>query len=464
MGLIVKGGNIITSENEYVADILVEGEKIAAIGKDLDTKGHEVVNATGKYVFAGGVDEHVHYGSFGSTDYKTSPAAVVGGTTTVIDFAAQPPGYTLREAVKNHKETLCDGVSAADYALHGMVMDPTEGMVDEILKLPEIGVSTLKFFMAYKGTPFMVDDSFIFKALQVGKKAGVTIMVHAENGEIVDILQKQLVKEGKTAPINHAYSRPPLVEAEATSRAIYLAELADSPLFVVHVSCKESMEAVRDANIRGLPIYGETCTHYLTLTEDNLAKPNFEGAKYVCSPPLRKQEHLDALWEALEKGWILAVGSDNCGLEGGYEITKKKGMGDFSKIPNGCPGSQDRLGLLWTYGVETGKITKQKFVDVFATKPAKICGLYPEKGQIAIGTDADIVIFDPNWEGIISNETSYYGIDYNPFEGMKQKGRAEKVFLRGKLTAENGKFVGKLGQGKFIKAKPFGLCYENFKE
>lgn len=460
MSLLIKNGTIISAVNEYQADILIEGEKVVAIGTGLDKRATEIIDATGKYVFPGGVDEHVHYGSFGSISFETTDAAVLGGTTTVVDFAPQPPGLSIKESVAKQNET-AQGVSTSDYSFHGMVMDPTEELADEILTLPDAGIATLKFFMAYKGSPFMVTDDVIFKALQVAKKVGVTVMVHAENGEVVDLLQKQLVQEGKTDPKYHADSRPPLVEAEATQRAIYLSQIADSPIFIVHVTCKESMELVRDAYAQGLPVYGETCTHYLTLTEDNLAKLNFEGAKYVCSPPIRAQEHLDALWEAISKGWLLAVGSDHCANVGGFEGAKRKGMGDFSKIPNGCPGAQDRLALLWTYGVERGKINRQKFVDVFATTPAKIVGLFPQKGQIEVGSDADIVIFDANWKGVISVKDSLHGTDYNAFEGMEQIGRPEKVYLRGNLMVDNGKFVGEKGQGQYIKAKPYGLCYND---
>lgn len=460
MSLLIKNGTIISAVNEYQADILIEGEKVVAIGTGLDKRATEIIDATGKYVFPGGVDEHVHYGSFGSISFETTDAAVLGGTTTVVDFAPQPPGLSIKESVAKQNET-AQGVSTSDYSFHGMVMDPTEELADEILTLPDAGIATLKFFMAYKGSPFMVTDDVIFKALQVAKKVGVTVMVHAENGEVVDLLQKQLVQEGKTDPKYHADSRPPLVEAEATQRAIYLSQIANSPIFIVHVTCKESMELVRDAYAQGLPVYGETCTHYLTLTEDNLAKLNFEGAKYVCSPPIRAQEHLDALWEAISKGWLLAVGSDHCANVGGFEGAKRKGMGDFSKIPNGCPGAQDRLALLWTYGVERGKINRQKFVDVFATTPAKIVGLFPQKGQIEVGSDADIVIFDANWKGVISVKDSLHGTDYNAFEGMEQIGRPEKVYLRGNLMVDNGKFVGEKGQGQYIKAKPYGLCYND---
>lgn len=463
MSLLIKNGNILSAEGEYVADIYVDNEKIVAIGKNLDYKADEVVDATGKYVFPGGVDEHVHYGPFGTLGWDTSNAPVVGGTTTVVDFAGQPKGKTIIESVNLANEK-AEGVAMVDYSFHGMCMDPTEELFDEILKLPEAGISTIKFFMAYKGTPFMVNDDVIFKALQVAKKAGVTVMLHAENGEMVALLQEQLVAEGKTDPIYHAASRPPLVEDEATARAIYMAELADSPLYFVHVSSKGAMELIRDSYNRGLPIYGETCAHYLTLTEDNLAKPNFEGAKYVCSPAIRKQEHLDALWEAVQKGWLKAVASDHAANVGGWEKDKKKGIDDFSKIPNGCPSVQDRLALMWTYGVKKGRITKERFVDLWATTPAKVVGLFPEKGQIAVGSDADIVIYDPEYRGKITVENSYHQSDYNSFEGMDMIGIPEKVYLRGKLTAENGKFTGVEGQGKYIKARPYGLAYDEFKE
>lgn len=463
MSLLIKNGTILSAEGEYNSDIYVEDGKVVAIGKNLAYQAKDIVDATGKYVFPGGVDEHVHYGSFGTLDFSTSNAPVVGGTTTVVDFPPQIEGKSIKESV-NFAHQQAKSVAMVDYSFHGLVMYPTEDIFEEILTLPEAGISTIKFFMAYKGTPFMVTDDVIFKAMKVAKKAGVTIFLHAENGELIELLQKQLISEGKTDPIYHAASRPPIVEAEATRRAIYMAELADSPLFIVHVSAKESLQAIRDAYESGLSIYGETCTHYLTLTEEKLAEPNFEGAKYVCSPALRKEEHVDALWKAVQKGWLQAVGSDHAANVGGFESDKKKGIHDFTQIPNGCPSAQDRLALLWTYGVETGKISKKKFVELFATNPAKIVGLFPQKGQIAIGSDADIVIFDPEYRGEISVKDSYHQSDYNTFEGMEMIGRPEKVYLRGKLTAVNGKFVGEEGQGNYIKAKPFGLCYDDFKE
>lgn len=464
MGLIIKNGNIITSQNEYTADILVEGEKIIAIGSNLDIEGHDVVDATGKYVFPGGVDEHVHYNSFNSLGYETSHAALVGGTTTVGDFVVQPVGVGLKDSITEYKKDKLDGIATPDYVLHGIIMDPSEETVADLVNMPSVGVSSVKLFMAYKGMPYYVSDEWIFKALMTSKKAGVTIMVHAENADIIDVLTKKLISEGKTEPKYFGDSRPVLSEAEATSRAIYMAKMADAPLFVVHVTNQKAAESIREAYNEGLSVYGETCTHYLMLNDDNLGKPNFEGAKYVCNPPLRPQSDVDFMWEAINKGWLTGIGSDHCAIMGGFAEGKRKGISDFSKIPPGSPGVQDRLYMIWTYGVEEGKISRQKFVDVCCTTPAKVCGIYPQKGDIAVGSDADIVIFDPKYRGVISIKDSLSGSDYCTYEGYEQKGIAEKVFLRGKLVAERGKFVGQFGKGKQVMSKPYAYCYEKFKE
>ncbi|WMM26000.1 dihydropyrimidinase [Tissierella sp. MB52-C2] len=464
MGLIIKNGNIITSENEYIADILVEGEKIIAIGKELDIAGHEVVDATGKYVFPGGVDEHVHYNSFNSLGYETSHAALVGGTTTVGDFVVQPVGVGLKDSIINYKRDCLDGVATVDYVLHGIIMDPCEESIEDLVNMPSVGVSSVKLFMAYKGMPYYVSDEWIFKALCTGKESGVTIMVHAENADIIDVLTKQLIAEGKTEPKYFGDSRPVLSEAEATSRAIYMAKMAKAPIFVVHVTNQKAVEVIREAYNEGVSAYGETCTHYLMLNDENLARPNFEGAKYVCNPPLRPQSDVDFMWEAINKGWITSVGSDHCAVMGGFAEGKHKGINDFSKIPPGSPGVQERLYMMWTYGVETGRISRQKFVEVCCTTPAKICGIYPQKGDIAVGSDADIVVFDQNYRGAISIKDSLSGSDYCTYEGYEQKGIAEKVFLRGKLVAENGKFVGEFGEGKQVISKPYAYCYNKFKE
>jgi dihydropyrimidinase len=412
-------------------------------------------------VLPGGVDNHTHFGlPFGGTytrGFETTTAAIVGGTTSIVDFVPQPTGMSIHDAVEKHIREQSEGKAVVDYNLHGMVMDVTEGLFDEIPKLPEIGIPTVKLFMAYKGTPFMVDDATLFKAMKAASSAGVTIMVHAENGDLIDALQKQCLSNGQVEPKYHAVSRPPSGETEATVRAISIAELAEAPLFVVHVSTKEAMEAIREANIKGLPIYGETCPHYLTLTVDNLSKENFEGAKYVCSPALRTREHLDALWESIQKGWLQVVGSDHCGFN--WKEQKHMGRDDFTKIPNGAPSVENRLAILWTYGVETGRLSKQRLVDVFSTAPAKFNGLFHRKGHVGVGYDADLVLFDPHYQGIISVRDSLQGVDYSAYEGMEQKGRPVKVFLRGSLSVDDGRFVGKPGQGQFLPGKAFGAAY-----
>ncbi len=462
MSILIKNGTIVTAVDEFIGDIFIEDEKISAVGKNLNLKADEVVDASGKYVLPGGIDQHVHY----SFDYKgervrgfeTSNAAIVGGTTTVIEFVNQEPGKGIAETIEQFDEKEASRYAMVDYSFHGVVCDANDQVFAEIPTLPSKGISTIKLFMAYKGLPFHSDDETIFKALLASKEAGVTVMVHAENGDVIDYLQKEFLRQGKTEPYYHALSRPPLVEEEATQRAIYLAALADAPIYIVHVTSKGAMEVIRDSFIKGIPVFGETCTQYLVLDKELLAKPNFEGAKYVCSPALRTKEDNDALWQAINHGWLNAVSSDHCGFD--WQKQKHMGIDDFTNIPNGCPGVQDRLAILWTYGVNRGKISRQRLVDLFATTPAKVNGLDYRKGHIGVGYDADIVIYDPEPRSIITNETSLHGVDFNIYEGMVQEGKVDKVFLRGKLMVEDGKFIGKEGDGEFIPAKPFGLCYQ----
>lgn len=465
MSTLIKNGRILTALDEFTGDILIENGKIVALGKHLDANGAIIIDATGKYVFPGGVDQHVHF-SFnykGSKvrGFETSNAAAVGGTTTLIEFVNQEPGKGLVESIDTYRKTDVDGIAMVDYSFHSVMTDPRDEVIAEIPKLAEAGYPTMKLFMAYKGMFFHANDDAILKALIKGKEAGITVMVHAENAEMIDVLTKQLVAEGKTQPYYHAVSRPTIVEAEATQRAIYLAQLAGAPLYVVHVSCQEAMEIIRDSYTKGLPVFGETCSHYLVLDESDLAKPNFEGAKYVCSPALRTEPHRKALWDAINKKWLNAVSSDHCGFD--WKNQKHMGIDSFANIPNGAPSLQNRLNILWTYGVCEGKISKQRFVDLFATMPAKINGLN-EKGSLGVGFDGDVVIFDPDFEGIISVKNNLEGVDYCPFEGFKQKGRAEKVFLRGELIVDDGKYIGTLGQGKFIPGKPFGSAYDKIEK
>jgi dihydropyrimidinase len=464
MSVLIQNGIVVTSENEVKADVYIEGETIQAIGENLQVAADEVVDATGKYILPGGVDQHVHF-SFtykGSKvrGFETSHAAAVGGTTTLIEFVNQEPGKGLVQSIDEYRKSDVDGIAMVDYSFHSVMTDPRPEVIQEIPELAKAGYPTMKLFMAYKGMFFHADDDAILKALYQGRDAGITIMVHAENADMIDVLTQQLVAEGKVEPYYHAVSRPPVVEAEATRRAIYLAQLADAPLYVVHVSAREALEEIKKANHNGQQIFGETCSHYLVLDTEDLAKPNFEGAKYVCSPALRTEEHRAALWEAIDKKWLNAVSSDHCGFD--FKEQKHMGYGEgksFADIPNGAPSLQNRLNILWTYGVEEGRISRSRLVDLFATMPAKINGL-TRKGQLAVGFDGDVVVFDPAYAGVIQAANNLEGVDYCPFEGFQQKGRAETVFLRGKKVVEKGKYIGEKGQGQFVPGAPFGAAYE----
>ena len=466
MKILIKNGTVLTAESEYIADVLVDGERIAAIGMNLsDTGAERVIDAAGKYVMPGGIDQHVHY-SFvykGSKvrGFETTDACAVGGTTTVVEFVNQVKGKGLLDSLEEYKRTDAEGIAMVDYAFHPVMTDARPEVVEEIPKLAEAGYPTMKLFMAYKGQFFHADDEAILKALIKGKEAGITVMVHAENGDMVDYLTKKLISEGKTRAYYHASSRPPIVEGEATSRAIYLAELAEAPIYIVHVTCKDAIKAIKEAQQRGVPVYGETCAHYLLFDESVLDLPDEEGAKFVCSPALRTRDHQQPLWDALNNGWLNAISSDHCGFD--WEYQKHLGMGEgcsFADIPNGAPSVQNRMNAIWTYGVCTGKLSKQKFVEVMSTNPAKNNGL-TSKGSITVGYDADIVIFDPDYRGIMGVDSCLEGVDYSIYEGMEQKGRPETVLLRGKVIVENGKYTGSKGDGHFVPGKSFGKAYEH---
>jgi dihydropyrimidinase len=456
----IRNGTIVTPSDQYTADILIDGERIAAIGSGIADKADFVIDAKDKLIFPGGIDGHTHFngGSPQSpmTGYETSPAAVLGGTTCVVNFAPQDPALGLLDSALKHRQE-AEGVSAVDFALHSVVMYPKDSIFNELRALVEAGIPSIKLFMAYKGTPLYSSDEVILRMLRKSSELGILTMIHAENADIIADLQRQLLSEGKTEPRYHAVSRPTIAEAEAVYRTCMLAKAAQAPVFIVHVSCKEAMEIVRDSRMRGDPVFGETCPHYLTLGVENLARPGFEGAKYVCSPPLREHAHHDPLWSALQQGWLQTAGSDHCGIR--FAGQKELGLGDFTKIPNGCPGVENRLAILYGCGVRTGKLSLQRMVDVFAAAPAKMFGLDPCKGGLLPGGDADIVVFDPCFHGRINNSSSLQGLDYTPFEGMEQVGRVEKVLLRGKLCVEGGKYIGTAGQGKFIHRRSFGAAY-----
>ncbi|MDP4108643.1 MAG: dihydropyrimidinase [Bacillota bacterium] len=462
---LIKNGNVVTSDNEFTADVLIEDEKIVAVGKALNVPADKVIDASGKYVFPGFIDQHTHFdalcnsGDLDTAPYETSKTAVLGGTTTIVDYAPQDPGKGLLDSIDYRINVRAKNKACVDFALHSLITEVNDRMFDEIKELPKIGVASIKAFMAYKGSRLHVDDGTLVKVMAESKKAGVTTFVHAENAEIIDMLQQDCVKAGNTAPKYHAVSRPPMVETEAARRAVYLAEQMGAPTFIVHISTKGARDAVAEAKAKKLPVYGETCTQYLTTTKEKLSNPDFnEAAKYVCSPALRDEDDLEAMWEGIKDGTLSAIVSDHCGID--LATLKQVGRDNFVNIPNGAPGVGDRVPMIWTKGVVSGKISKQRFVEVCSALPAKINGIYPRKGTIAVGSDADVVIYDPNCASVIRLEDNPNGIDYNIYEGTKISGKVDTVLLRGKVVAEGGKFVGRLGDGKFIPSKAFALCFE----
>ena len=464
MKTLIKGGHIITAENEFIADILIDGEAIAAIGRDLQAEAEQVIDASGKYVFPGGVDQHTHFdalcnvGNQDTAPYEMTKAVCAGGTTTIVDYAPQDPGRGLLDSIRFRIEHRAEGKVCVDYALHALITEVTPEMFQEIRKLPEYGVASIKAFMAYKGSPLHVDDGTLLRVMEEAKKAGVTTFVHAENAEISDQLQREAVAAGHVAPKYHAETRPPFVEVEATKRAVYLAEVTGAPTFIVHISTEGAAGCVGEARARGLRVFGETCTQYLTTTKDKLDQPDYnEAAKYICSPALRDEQDIRCMWEAINNGTLSAVVSDHCGID---LTMKQAGRDNFADCPNGAPGAADRIPMLWTKGVAAGKMSRQRFVEVCSTLPAKINGLYPRKGTIAVGADADIVVYDPDYRGTIRLKDNPNGIDYNIYEGTEVSGRPEVVLLRGKIVARDGRFVGELGQGRFLASEAGGYCFQ----
>lgn len=464
MKKIIKNGTIVTALGEYKADILIEGEIISAIGVNIDAPVEETIDASGMYVLPGGVDQHAHWenlntdGKTASFGYEGTWPALVGGTTTIVDFAGQEPGMGLIDSARDRIERRAAGKLGPDLSLHALCTNFTEDVLREVKDLPAAGLPTMKLFMAYKPTPLYSNDTTLFRMMREAAKAGVTIMVHAENADILNLLRDESVEAGRTRPIDHVLTRPVFTEVEATQRAIILADAAGCPLCVVHVSCEAVAKVIQNARNEGKAVIGETCTHYLTLDKSKLENDDFNQAcRYVCSPPLREKSDQDYLWKAINKGWLSMVASDHAAIP---LEQKYWGRNDFRDIINGSPGAGDRLQLLWTYGVEKGRISRSKLVELYSTMPAKLCGLYPQKGAIEVGSDADIVLYNPRYRGEFSLKTNPTGLDFNTFEGMDQIGRAETVLLRGNVVVENNNFVAKIGCGKFIPAKPYGLAYD----
>lgn len=459
MKKLIKNGTIATAADTYQADILIDGERIAAIGRNLQDEGAEIIDAKGCYVFPGGIDPHTHLDMpFGGTvtkdDFESGTmAAAFGGTTTVIDFCLTEKGKPLKNAIQTWHEKSKDK-AVIDYSFHLMISEINDDVLGELpAVINEEGISSFKVFMAYKNV-FQADDSTLFRTLLTAKELGGLVMVHAENGDVIDYLTKKALADGKTDPIFHALTRPPEVEGEATGRAAQLTGLANSQLYVVHVSCADAVEKIAEARSKGFDVWGETCPQYLVLDQTYLEKPDFEGAKYVWSPPLRDKKHQDVLWNALKTGVLQTLGSDQCSFD--FKGQKDLGKGDFTKIPNGGPIIEDRLSILFSEGVTKGRISLNQFVDMTSTKTAKLFGLYPKKGTIAVGSDADLVLFDPTLERTISAETHHMAVDYNAFEGMKITGEPVSVLSRGEFVVRDKQFTGCAGRGKFQKRAKYG--------
>ena len=457
MSTLIKNGTVVTAEGTLAADVLVDGEKIVSVTARLPgTPGNlvtdEVLDATDMYVLPGGIDAHTHMempfgGTFAADTFATGTiAAAHGGTTTIIDFPVQAKGTSLLAALDKW-HTKADGNCAIDYGFHMIVSDVNEATLKEMDALITRGVTSFKMFMAYPGV-FYATDGEILVAMQQAGKSGGLIMMHAENGIAIDQLVAQALAAGRTDPIQHGLTRPPELEGEATNRAIQLARVADCPLYIVHLSAANALETVAAARDRAQNVFAETCPQYLYLSLDDMAKPNFEGAKYVASPPLRTPDHAAALWRGLRTNDLAVVSTDHCPFC--FKEQKELGRGDFSKIPNGIPGVEHRMDLLHQ-GVVAGEITLQRWVETCSTTPARMFGLYPRKGTLAPGADADIVIYDPVATQVISAATHHMNVDYSAYEGMEITGKVALTMSRGRVIVKDGEFSGAAGHGSFLR-------------
>jgi dihydropyrimidinase len=451
---IVYSGVVVTATDTYLADVAIADGKIIAIGKDLPRDNtRKLIDAAGKYVMPGGIDVHTHLdmpfgGTTSADDFETGTrAALFGGTTTLIDFAIQYKGQSLRHAFDTWMEKTSNK-AVSDYAFHCIITDLADAQLEEVSALVREGVTSFKLFMAYPGV-FMLDDATIFKVFRSAARQGALVCMHAENGGAIDVIVKQALAEGKTAPKYHALTRPTTAEAEATARAIALAEMAGAPVYIVHLSCNDALQKVREARDRGLPVYAETCPQYLYLSIENFDVPGFEGAKYVFTPPLREKWHQEKLWEGLRQDHLQVVSTDHCPFC--FKEQKELGKDDFTKIPNGGPGVEHRMSLIFSGGVASGRFSVNRFVELVSTTPAKLFGLYPRKGTIAVGSDADLVIFDPNRQHTISAKTHHMRVDYSMFEGIKVTGMPDIVSSRGEVMIAADKFLGRPGRGQFLK-------------
>src|SRR5512142_182960 len=463
---LIKNGRIITAADDYFADILVEDDRIKLIGQNLQLKADRVIDAVGKYVIPGGIDCHTHMelpvGTVvSSDDFQTGTiAAAHGGTTTIIDVATQARGGSMHAALDEWLAK-AEGKAVVDYGMHMIISYLPDDLLPEMDTLVREGVTSFKLFTAYPDR-LQLDDGTIFKAMQRTGENGGFIMLHAENGSVIDYLVQKFISEGKTTPNYHPLSRPHEAEADATQRVLLLAKLANVPVYVVHVSSRFAMEAIRTARDKGAPAYGETCPQYLYLASEDYADGSFAGAKYVCSPPIRERANQEHLWRALAADDLQAVATDHCPfcMKEGYKgLPKQKelGVNNFAKIPNGVPGVENRMHLVYQGGVVERGWTMNRFVQVTSTAAAKLFGLFPRKGTIAVGSDADIVLWDPNRRYTISAKTHFMRVDYNPYEGMTIDGSPSLVFGRGRVLFENDVFNGRPGQGEYLRRGTYSL-------
>ena len=463
MGLLIENGTVVTAEATFAADVLIEGSIVKEVRSGIDAGGHTVIDATGMMLLPGGIDAHTHLdmpfgGTTSSDDFETGTrAAAIGGTTTIVDFAIQAKGTKMRDALDLWWKK-AEGKACVDYGLHMIVTDlgsdAGKAGLEDMDEMVREGVASFKLFMAYPNV-LMADDATIFKALQQTAKNGALICMHAENGSVIDVIVQQALAEGKTAPIYHALTRPTVAEAEAVQRSIAMAEIAGAPVYIVHLSSEDALNQVREARDRGVPAFAETCPQYLLLSlEDNMKNESFEDAKFVFTPPLREKKNQAKLWDGLKDDHLQVVSTDHCPFC--FADQKVLGINDFTKIPNGGPGIENRMQLIHHYGVRSGKLSMNRFVEITSTAPARIFGMYPRKGTIAAGSDADIVIWDPDAEHTISAATHNMRCDFSMFEGYKVTGNARQVFSRGELIVEHGKFTGKVGRGDYLRREARG--------
>jgi dihydropyrimidinase len=456
MRTLISNGTIVTAEGSTVADVLIEDETIALIGRDLaaSVTADETLDATGKYVIPGGIDVHTHMelpfgGTFAKDTFETGTrAAAFGGTTTIIDFAVQPRGKALRDGL-DAWHAKADGNACIDYGFHVIISDVRDDVLAEMDTLVDEGVTTFKLFTAYPGV-FFSDDGAIFRAMQQTAHNGGLIMMHAENGPAIDVVAGQNFEAGNTDPYYHGTSRSPVLEGEATNRVIRLAEVAGAPVYIVHLSARDALNEVRRARDEGLPAFAETCPQYLFLSLDDMGH-GFEGAKFVCSPPLRPADHQQDLWVGLLKDDLQVVSTDHCPFD--FHGQKDLGKGDFRKVPNGLPGVENRVDLLHSGGVATGRLTPTRWVDLISAAPARLFGL-PQKGVVAVGLDADLVVYDPTRKHVISAATHHMNVDYSCYEGREVTGGADVVLSRGKIVVDGAEWLGSPGDGRFLKRKP----------